>query len=84
MKTIWEMTDVYGGQRFYPPGSHPASRALKEQAAALERLLERCERGLLPTDQVEDALTYVRDKIAAFEEGESVAKMHYARWLDRP
>lgn len=66
--------DPWGARRFYPPGSHPAiwkEKALVKELEAVKYLDRAAEA------QVREALDYHQERIAAFEEGESLAKQHY-------
>lgn len=91
MDSVLEEAEApWGGQRFYPPGQHPALQSDREMLERLEEL------GVLPTDvvwaaqlgreisvterpELAKAIEYHRDRIAAFEESESLAKHGYLR-----
>lgn len=61
-------TNPWGGRRFYPPGSHPATARHRAQLAKLYEL------GLSDGHELVD---YVKETLARFEEGESIAKQLY-------
>jgi hypothetical protein len=64
----------YGERRFYPPGKHPALFREYDQIEKLEELREITgEDGEL----IDEAVAYHRDRVAMFEEGESVSKAEY-------
>lgn len=57
----------WGGQRFYPPGLHPAARRHRDVLARLQELGQGESR----------AAAYCQEWLAAFEQGESEAKRRY-------
>lgn len=75
------LTDpLHRRQRFYPPGQHPAARAMREQLAFMERLKDTCDAAGVPCDT--KAIEYIRERLAEFEQGESEQKAEYLVMLD--
>jgi hypothetical protein len=60
--------DVRGRKRFYSLGKHPALLPYQKQ------LLQLLELGVTDDDE---RVVYLKDTIARFEEGESIAKQLY-------
>lgn len=63
----------FGGRRFYEPGQHPATHRLRQHLEALRKLPPSLDRNA--------ALEYAKTQIAAFEEGESIAKADHLRMV---
>lgn len=90
--SIWDLRMTSWGQmpRFHPPGAHPANyrmrehyRLLSEHRQKAVQALHRLNRGSNEwlrlrdsIDQTDEMLTWLRKQIAAFEAGETDAKMH--------
>lgn len=60
----------WGGRRFFPTGTHPATARYREE---LRRIVE------FTGDPDHEMATYVKEKLAMFEEGETRAKLDYLR-----
>lgn len=66
--------DPLGRRRFYAPGSHPVTARLREEIRKLESLPS--------SEEVDAALAHLRNQVAMFEEGESLAKQAVIRRAD--
>jgi hypothetical protein len=89
--------ELDGRPRFHPPGDHPATFCWRKHLAALEAHRERLD-DLRPeffstgqedhwrrmVKETDEMIAYVRTTLAAFEEGESIAKANYLRIVERP
>jgi hypothetical protein len=64
-----------GSRRFYPPGQHPATASYRRH----RELLLATE----PSRQRQALLDHVDALLAAFEEGESIAKADHLRMTER-
>lgn len=68
------LKDAQGRPRFYPPGQHPGTARLRAYLVKLEELhKDIVDAGATSTD-AEEAINYVKDQIAIFEQGESEDK----------
>jgi hypothetical protein len=67
---VIQKRDIRGGPRFYPPGQHPAI----QRHVLMLRRLEEFQRHK-DTIEVSDTISYVKEQIAIFEQGEAEAKM---------
>lgn len=74
-----EATDPLGRPRFYEPFEHPATARL---VAEIERL-EAWEVSYRETKESREMLSYLRERLFRFEEGEWVAKAHYVEQMIR-
>lgn len=68
-----------GTPRFFLPGCHPATLRMRQSLAKLLQH-QQLVRGDPATTEMVD---YLKDRLAMFEEQESVAKADYLRMLDR-
>lgn len=69
MRKLKDAKTVWGGQRFYPPGQHPATQRTRELIKKIAALPDSREKW--------QALGYADRKLREFEVGEDRAKRHY-------
>ena len=72
---LLDARDLYGAPRFYTAGQHPATYRIRAQIDKLETLP--------PSPERDEALSYHREQLACFEEGESIAKADFLRRAER-
>lgn len=88
MTSVFDLKDIRGAQRYYPPGQHPAMARVRAHLAKAGALMDSTINAPMPrvyptTASVERAtrianlsnyILYLEDMLAAFEEVESECK----------
>lgn len=69
--------------RFYPPGQHPATHRMREQAKILRSIRSRLAAVGSDTANVDASLDYIDSRMAAFEEQETECKQRTLAMLER-
>lgn len=75
--SIFEATDHWGNRRFYAPGTHPATRKMRQQLKALEKAWIHAQERGRDIAPIQTNILRLKDTIAAWEEAHNEAKMNY-------
>lgn len=89
LKSVFDLKDLNGRQRYYPPGQHPAMARMRAHLTMARDLQEKRNRARaehlvvlhafrserdLQGEELAEFITYLEGQLAAFEEVESERK----------